>query len=71
MNNKFKSQKGQAIVEFVPSMILFFIVMSAGAFGALDANGKSFFASNNLKVNGQRIEARINELARFGRDENE
>lgn len=43
--------------------------MSAGAFGAFDANGKSFFDSNNLKVNGQRIEARINELARFGRDE--
>jgi beta-ureidopropionase / N-carbamoyl-L-amino-acid hydrolase len=46
------------------------LAMSAGAFGAFNANGKSFFASNNLKVNGQRIEARINELARFGRDEN-
>lgn len=46
------------------------IVMSAGALGAFDSNSKSFVAGNNLKVNGQRIENRINELARFGRDEN-
>lgn len=37
-------------------------------FGLLDSNGKAFFG-NNLKVNGQRIETRINELAKFGRDE--
>lgn len=46
------------------------IAMSAGALGAFDLNSKGFFAGNNLKVNGQRIENRINELARFGRDEN-
>ncbi len=39
------------------------------AFGLLDLRGKEFFG-NNLKVNGQRIETRISELAKFGRDEN-
>jgi len=46
------------------------MAMSLSAFGTIDTNGKNFFAGNNLKVNGQRIESRINELARFGRDEN-
>jgi len=46
------------------------VAMSAGAFGVFDSYGNSFVTSNNLKVNGQRIESRINELARFGRDEN-
>ncbi len=38
-------------------------------FGLLDLNATVFFG-NNLKVNGQRIENRINELAKFGQDEN-
>lgn len=38
-------------------------------FGLMDSNGKSFFY-NGLKVNRQRIEMRINELAKFGQDEN-
>jgi N-carbamoyl-L-amino-acid hydrolase len=46
------------------------MTMGLSAFGTIDTNGKNFFAGNNLKVNGQRIESRINELARFGRDEN-
>lgn len=46
------------------------VTMGLSAFGTIDTNGKNFFAGNNLKVNGQRIESRINELARFGRDEN-
>jgi len=46
------------------------MAMSLSAFGTIDTNGKNFFAGNNLKVNGQRIESHINELARFGRDEN-
>jgi len=46
------------------------VAMSAGAFGVFDSYGNSFVTSNNLKVNGQRIESRIHELARFGRDEN-
>ena len=46
------------------------MAMGLSAFGTIDTNGKNFFAGNNLKVNGQRIESRINELARFGRDEN-
>lgn len=38
-------------------------------FGLLGSSGTVFFG-NNLKVNGQRIENRINELAKFGKDEN-
>jgi beta-ureidopropionase / N-carbamoyl-L-amino-acid hydrolase len=38
------------------------------AFGLLDPKGKVPFG-DNLKVNGQRIETRINQLAQFGRDE--
>lgn len=38
--------------------------------GAIQWNGKSFVEGNKLKVNGQRIESRIFELAKFGRDEN-
>ncbi len=40
------------------------------ALGALHWNGRSFADDNNLKINGQRIESRIVELAKFGRDEN-
>ena len=46
------------------------MAMSASALGVFDSIGKSFPVGNNLNVNGQRIESRINELARFGRDEN-
>lgn len=46
------------------------MAMSLSAFGASDLNGKNIFAETKLKVSGQRIESRINELARFGRDEN-
>lgn len=38
-------------------------------FGLLGSN-RTVFIGNNLKVNGQRIENRINELAKFGQDEN-
>jgi N-carbamoyl-L-amino-acid hydrolase len=38
-------------------------------FGLLGSNGKMFFG-DNLKVNKQRIEDRIKELAKFGQDEN-
>ncbi|MEO6347659.1 MAG: Zn-dependent hydrolase [Aquaticitalea sp.] len=38
-------------------------------FGLLGLNG-TVLHGNNLKVNGQRIENRINELAKFGQDEN-
>jgi N-carbamoyl-L-amino-acid hydrolase len=38
-------------------------------FGLLGSNSTVFFG-NNLKANGQRIENRINELAKFGQDEN-
>ena len=38
-------------------------------FGLLGSNGKMFFG-DNLKVNRQRIEDRIKELAKFGQDEN-
>jgi len=37
--------------------------------GAINWNGKGIFADNALKVNGQRIEGRILELAKFGMDD--
>lgn len=40
-----------------------------GTFGILHASGSSFMAGATPAVNGQRIEARITELAKFGRDE--
>ncbi len=43
--------------------------LAVPVFGLQDSNGKAFFG-NSLKVNGQRIETRITELAKFGRDEN-
>ena len=39
------------------------------AFGLLSSQGKMLF-DNNFKVNSLRIDNRINELAKFGRDEN-
>ena len=44
--------------------------LGAGFLGTLQWNGKRFTDDNVLKVNGQRIESRIMELAKFGRDEN-
>ncbi|MEQ1585653.1 MAG: M20 family metallo-hydrolase [Cyclobacteriaceae bacterium] len=44
------------------------IAMGLSASGAIDSNGKNFFADNKLKVNGQRIESRIAELSKFGQD---
>lgn len=38
--------------------------------GATQLSGESVFKNNTYKVNGQRIESRILELAQFGRDEN-
>ena len=37
--------------------------------GAIQWNGKSFVEGNKLKVNGQRIESRIFELAKFQEDQ--
>ena len=42
---------------------------SVGFLGAIQWNGKSITTNKTLKVNGQRIESRIMELAKFGRDE--
>lgn len=44
--------------------------LGATALSALPGIGWSFAADSNLKVNGKRIESRIHELAKFGRDEN-
>ena len=44
------------------------MAMGLSAFGAIDLNGKIFFAGNKLRVNGQRIETRIAELSKFGQD---
>ena len=44
--------------------------LGAGFLGTLQWNGKRFTDENVLKVNGQRIESRIMELAKFGKDEN-
>ena len=44
--------------------------LGATALSALPGIGWSFAADSNLKVNGKRIESRMFELARFGRDEN-
>ena len=44
--------------------------LGAGFLGTLQWNGKRFTDDNVLKVNGQRIESRIMELAKFGKDEN-
>ncbi len=38
--------------------------------GATQLSGENVFKNNTYKVNGQRIESRILELAQFGRDEN-
>lgn len=46
------------------------MAIGLSAFGAIDLNGKNFFAGNKLKVNGQRIETRITELSKFGQDAN-
>jgi beta-ureidopropionase / N-carbamoyl-L-amino-acid hydrolase len=46
------------------------LALSASAFGILDTFGKSLFYRANAKVNGQRIESRIAELAKFGKDAN-
>lgn len=43
--------------------------LGISAFGLLDVNANMFF-SNELTVNGKRIESRIFELAKFGQDEN-
>lgn len=40
------------------------------ALGAINPYGKGHVFGNNLKVNGQRIESCIFDLAKFGRDEN-
>jgi len=40
------------------------------AFGIMDSYSKGLVVGNNLKVNGERIESRIFELAKFGRNEN-
>ncbi|MBL7876290.1 MAG: hydantoinase/carbamoylase family amidase, partial [Cyclobacteriaceae bacterium] len=45
-------------------------LLGSAVLGALPANGWSKENRNNLRVNGKRIEARIFELAQFGRDEN-
>jgi N-carbamoyl-L-amino-acid hydrolase len=37
--------------------------------GAIQSNGNNFTADKTFRVNGQRIESRIMELAKFGRDE--
>jgi beta-ureidopropionase / N-carbamoyl-L-amino-acid hydrolase len=52
--------------QFVQRSIL--AALSAGAFDALLAQGKR--SPGKLGVNGKRIEDRINEMARFGRDAN-
>jgi len=44
-------------------------LVAIGTFGILHASGSSFMAGATPAVNGQRIEARIMELAKFGRDE--
>jgi beta-ureidopropionase / N-carbamoyl-L-amino-acid hydrolase len=43
--------------------------LSVSLLGAIQWNGRSIAGSKTLKVNGQRIESRIMELAKFGRDE--
>lgn len=43
--------------------------ISVGLLGTIQWNGKSTTTPKTLKVNGQRIENRIAELAKFGRDE--
>ena len=43
--------------------------LSLSAFGWIDSNSKNF-STNNPSVNMQRIESRIVELSKFGRDEN-
>lgn len=43
--------------------------ISVSFLGAIQWNGKSITTNKMLKVNGQRIESRIMELAKFGRDE--
>ena len=43
--------------------------LSVSFLGAIQWNGKSIAGDKTLKVNGQRIESRIMELAKFGRDE--
>lgn len=44
--------------------------LSLSFVGALQWNGKRIIDNKTLRVNGQRIEARIKELSKFGRDEN-
>jgi beta-ureidopropionase / N-carbamoyl-L-amino-acid hydrolase len=44
--------------------------ISISFLGAIHCNGISIPGNKTLKVNGQRIESRIMELAKFGRDEN-
>lgn len=46
-----------------------FTALSIGVLGSIHWNGRHIDADKTLKVNGQRIESRIMELARFGRDE--
>ena len=43
--------------------------LGISAFGLLGSGSKGPVANDNLKVNGQRIERRIAELSKFGRDE--
>src|SRR6185503_20879573 len=43
--------------------------LGLSAFGVMDSYSKGFVFGNNLKVNGERIERRIFELAKFGRNE--
>ncbi len=45
-------------------------ILGLNALGLLNASGISIFQKDPIKVNGMRIESRISELAKFGRDEN-
>jgi N-carbamoyl-L-amino-acid hydrolase len=44
------------------------MTLSLGGFDVIDSHGKSPVDKTNFKVNGQRIESRILELAKFGQD---
>ena len=46
-----------------------FTALSIGVLGSIHWNGSAIAADKTLKVNGQRIESRILELAKFGRDD--
>jgi N-carbamoyl-L-amino-acid hydrolase len=46
-----------------------FTALGIGVLGSVHWNGRRIATDKTLKVNGQRIESRIMELAKFGRDE--